>query len=448
MSVTLYSNLLQTLHQQNIPYAVLRDHPESPALRDFDLLLDRSRYHDFLQSAQRHGFRLLKAGRLNPGKKVLLCWQEQGPHIIDVHERLIYRGYEYLDAQRALARRIKIGGYDFLSPEDEWLALLWHNVLAKGELQAKHHDRLLALLAGPLDEEYLREHLRQFGLEPLYTEMRRNFQALLWDAKLVRQFKRRALKRLRYRPWGNAARRMRLAVAETLAGKTGARRGALIAFIGPDGCGKSSLTNALREEFRRATIATDIVYLGPWGQNHLPLFDIVRALHLKPFHQEEKNKRDFNKKMERPPRGLERARLAVRGTLFYLFLALELWFRYFTMVLPRLRRGRIVLADRYIYDLLIGYKNRPLRHFRRLRTWLCRRYPQPDFTVLLDARSEVIFARKPQFKVEQLEYIRSAYEQLGKSFKLCKLDTSVSVEKTLQDFREEILPGILQNWKA
>ncbi len=448
MNATCFASLLHLLHTQNIPYLVLRDHPESPAMRDFDLLIDRRRSGDFMQCARQQGFHLLKSGRLNPGKKVLLRWEKNGSHVIDLHERLIYRGYEFLDAGRVLARRRRIGAFDFPSPEDELLTLLWHNVLSKEEIQAKHRARLLALLAMPLEEEYLREHLQAFGLDRLFQEIRENFQALLQEPKLVQRARRRALQRLRFKPFANAVRRARLGLLGTLDGRMGARRGALIAFIGPDGCGKSSLTNAVREEFRRATIATDIVYLGPWGQNQLPLFDLVRVLHLKPFHQEEKNKRDFNRKLEVQPGLVSRIKLFLRGTLFYAFLALELWFRYWTVVLPRLRRGRIVLADRYIYDLLVGYKNRPLRHFRRLREWLCRRYPQPDFTVLLDATPEVIFARKPQFKVEQLEYIRGAYQELGKSFALHKLDTSVSVEKTLTDFRQEIPPVLWQRWKA
>jgi thymidylate kinase len=444
----LFSSLLHTLHLQGIPYAVLRDHPESPSIRDFDLLIDRHRYDEFMECARRHGFWLLKSGRLNPGKKVLLCWKENSAHLIDLHERLIYRGYEYLEAQRVLARRQRIAGYDHLSAEDELLALLWHNILGKEEIQAKHRDRLVALLAAPLDEEYLRDHMHQFGLDGLFAEIRQNFQTLLGDPKLVQQIKQRALRRLCSKPWTNALRRVQLGIFEAMEGRLGPRRGALIAFVGPDGCGKSSITNSVREEFRRVTIATDIVYLGPWGQNHLPLFDLVRVLHLKPFHQEEKNKRDFNKKLAVQPGRWQRMRLFVRGLLFYVFLALEMWFRYLVMVLPRLRRGRIVLADRYIYDLLIGYKNRPLRHFRRLREWLCRSYPRPDFTVLLDARPEVIFARKPQFKVEQLEYIRQAYQDLGKIFEVHELDTSISVEKTMADFRREIPPRLWQRWKA
>jgi len=448
VSATLFSALLHTLRAQDIPYAVLRDHPEATAIRDLDLLIDRRRLTDFTSCARQHGFFLLKSGRLNPGKKVFLRWNENGAFIIDLHERMIYRGYEFLDAGRVLNRRRTLAGYDQLSLEDELLALLWHNVLGKEEIQAKHRDRLLALFAMSLDETYLHDHARQFGLDRLFAEIRQDFQALLWEPKLVQQIKQRALKRLCCKPFANALRRTRLNLLELLEGRLGARRGALIAFIGPDGCGKSSITHALREEFRRATIATDIVYLGPWGQNQLPLHDLVRVFNLKPFLPEEKNGFAEKPPAARAPGLTKKLGLALRGSLFYAILALELWFRYCAMVLPRLRRGRIVLADRYIYDVLVGYKNRPLPHFRRLREWLCRRYPRPDVTILLDAAPEIIFGRKPQFEVEQLEYIRRAYQELGKNFKLYVLDTSVSVEKTLGDFREEILPKILQAWKS
>ena len=444
MSATLYSNLLHTLHAQDIPYAILRDHPQAPALRDFDLLIDRRRLDGFVSCARQHGFFLLKSGHRNPGKKVFLRWDESGAFIIDLHERLIYRGYEFLDAQRVLTRRRRVEGIDHLGFEDELLALLWHNVLGKEEIQAKHRDRLLALFQMPLDEAYLIDHLRQFGLEKLFVEIRQNFPALSRDPQLVRQIKTRALRRLRFKPLANARRRICLRLLAACDGRLGPRRGALIAFVGPDGCGKSSLTQALREEFRRATLATDIVYLGPWGQNKLPLHAVIRALHLKPFLPEEK--RGEAGKLA-PPGLMKKAGLLWRGTLFYLLLALELWFRYCTMVLPRLRRGRVVLADRYIYDVLIGYKNRPLAHFRRLRAWLCRRYPQPDVTILLDAEPEVIYARKPQFEVEELTYIRQAYREVARDFAAHALDTSISLEKTLAEFQRTISPILWQRWK-
>lgn len=443
MKNALYPALLNALAQHEIPYALLRDHPEAPAIRDLDLLIDRARLADFLRIAGQHGFQLLKSGRLNPGKKVLLRWDNDGPHIIDLHERLIYRGYEYLDAGLVLQRRQQTGGYYHLSLEDELLTLLLHNILGKAEIQAKHRDRLFALLEARLEEKYIHAHLRRYGLADLIAEIRREFVTLTRDIARVEKYRRQILARLHYHPKMNAVRQIRIRLNEWAEKWFGAKRGVLLAFIGPDGCGKSSITNALREEFRRATLGTDLVYLGPWGQHKLPLHDIMRKLNIKPYSPKEKNGKTASPQLSAVRRFIHFG----KGTMFYLLLAVELWFRYYALALPKLRRGRIVLADRYIYDLLIGYKNRPLHSHQRLRAWLCRRYPKPDVAILLDAAPEVIFARKPQFEVSQLEYIRRSYHELRREFDLQTLDTSVSVETTKEDFKRRFFAKVLRALK-
>ncbi|NUO80856.1 hypothetical protein HUU05_12325 [candidate division KSB1 bacterium] len=440
MKTALFPALLNALSDRGIPYVLLRDHPETPAIRDLDLLLDRSRLAEFLRIAAQQGFQLLKSGRLNPGKKVLLLWNDRGPHLIDLHERLIYHGYEYMDATLVLSRRRREGGYYHLSLEDELLTLFLHNVLGKAEIQAKHRDRLFALFEARLDENYIAEHLRRFGIAEIFAEARREFVTLARDITLVEKYRRRILGRLQHHPKMNAVRQFQIRVRERLEKWIGGKRGALIAFIGPDGCGKSAITTALHEEFRRATIATDVVYLGPWGQHRLPLHDIMRKLNIKPYSPKEKSGTAAAGHLN----AMRRFVYFCKGTVFYLLLAVELWFRYYALALPRLRRGRIVLADRYIYDLMIGYKNRPLHSHQRLRRWLCRRYPKPDLAILLDAAPEVIYQRKPQFEVSQLDDIRRRYHELRQTFDLQTLDTSVSVETTREDFKQRFLARVLR----
>lgn len=439
-----YAALLRDLEAAGVEYVLLRDHPDKLGIRDLDLLTAAAQRQEFLRWCGHHGFQLIKDGRSNPGKLVLLRWQESGPQILDVHERLIYQGYEYLQAATVLNRRRREGRYWFPSYEDEFLTLLLHNILAKGQIQLKHRRRLEALLLLRLDETYLDGHLQAFGLRAAGHEARRNFAKLVDQPKTVQQMRRRMLRTLWFHPPQNAVRRLRLALASVWEKWFGPRRGALIVFLGPDGCGKSSITQALRAEFRSATLTTDIVYLGPWGQSRLPLHKILSLLNFKPYRPEDKA-RYQNRKVEFATPGLlTRAWRDFKGRIFYLALALELWYRYYAEVLPKLRRGRIVLADRYIYDVLVGYKNRPVDYFHGIREWMCRKYPRPDLVILLDAPPEVIHARKPQFQVAQLHDIRQRYAAVGARYDFHPLDTSVSLESTLQAFRQNLLPAVLR----
>ena len=448
MSQTPYTALLSALHECGAGYALLRDHPETAGIRDLDLLIDSSHRRRFLECGAQQHFRLIKSSRKNPGKMVLLRWDQTGTYILDVHERLIYRGFEYLDAKTVLSRRRRLGDYYFLSPEDELLTLFLHNLLGKGEIQEKHRLRLEQLLATPLDENYLNRHLKRFGLADIFAEARRDFALLARKPDAVGRLRKQILRTLRFRPMSNAGRRLRIRLLGLLERWLGPRRGALVAFVGPDGCGKSSITSALRAQFRQATLTTDIVYLGPWGQSRLPLQRLLKRFNIKPDSAQEKARFQQNSPGPAPPPGrAQQFLISTKGLIFYLALAIELWFRYLALVQPRLRRGRIVLADRYIHDILIGYKNRPVRTLRRLREWMCRLYPRPDLTVLLDAPPEIIHNRKPQFSVEQLAGIRRRYQEVGRRFDFHVLDASISPETTLASFHETLLPLVLQTLK-
>ena len=62
---------------------------------------------------------------------------------------------------------------------------------------------------------------------------------------------------------------------------------------------------------------------------------------------------------------------------------------------------------------------------------------------MLDASPEVIYARKPQLTEKQLQQSRRVYAEIAREYGFYVLDTSSTVEDTLADFEERILPEIL-----
>ncbi|MGH7451030.1 MAG: AAA family ATPase [bacterium] len=441
--MTIFAQLLADLATNQIPYVLLRDKPDAPSIHDLDLLIDETKSDEFLALCRQHGFRLIRNGRLNPGKLLLLRWQNEGPLLLDVHQRLVVRGVEYLDAQRVLARRRADGGFFFPGREDHFLTLLFHNILGKGEIQAKHREQLAALLSEPLNERYLAQHTADFGLQKTLTAVRQRFDELQQKPELVRRLNAASYRQIyRQRPvyW---LRRQALQIKAWLQKWWGAPRGVLIVLLGPDGCGKSTLIQKLRERLRAAALTTDTVYLGPWGQSVLPLQKLLSRFNITPYRAEDKAFYSGKAAKREVPRGWAMWKQNAKAWLYYLAVAIELWYRYRKLVLPRLRQGRVVLADRYIYDLLVGYKSRPMDYHWGIRRWLCRRFSRPHLTLLLDAPPEVIHRRKPQFSTENLAAIRAAYADFAGEYDLKILDTSVSVEKTLADFQQNYLNRIL-----
>lgn len=442
--MTIFTALLREMAAREIPYVLLRDRPDAPAIHDLDLLIAEAKTPAFLALCRQFEFRLIRDGRLNPGKLLLLRWRPgEQPLLLDVHQRLVVRGVEYLEAQRVLTRRQAQEGYFFPGREDLWLTLLFHNLLGKGEIQTKHRAQLASLSAGNLDEAYLTQHAADFGLQEIVARAKKDFDAIQRDTKLAQQLRALSYRRLYRRRPANRWRRWILTIKAAMQKWVGRRRGILIVLLGPDGCGKSTLLRVLRERLRSAALTTDTVYLGPWGQSLLPLQKMLSYLHITPYRAEDKAFYSGKTRERVTPHGLNLWRQNLKAWLYYLAVAVELWFRYFKLVLPKLRQGRIVLADRYIYDLLVGYKSRPMDYHWRIRRGLCWLYPRPHFTLLLDAPPEVIHRRKPQLPLAQLAAVRQAYADCCETYNFKILDTSVSVEKTVADFEHNYLELIL-----
>lgn len=146
--------------------------------------------------------------------------------------------------------------------------------------------------------------------------------------------------------------------------------GAAVAVLGPDGAGKSTLTSGLRDAF---PVQTWSVYMGLWRSGGAET--VGRAL----------------------PGGLS----AVRVTR-----ALRQGLRARWGV----ALGRLVLLDRSPYDAVVqrddSLGGRLLLRVARAAT------PPPRVVVVLDAPAELMFARKGEHSVEQLEARRQEYLQL------------------------------------
>jgi thymidylate kinase len=76
------------------------------------------------------------------------------------------------------------------------------------------------------------------------------------------------------------------------------------------------------------------------------------------------------------------------------------------------RRGRLVLFDRYCYDARLPSRVRHGRRSQARRWLLAHACPPPDLAVLLDAPSELLYARKGEHDVALLEKQREAFRTL------------------------------------
>lgn len=90
---------------------------------------------------------------------------------------------------------------------------------------------------------------------------------------------------------------------------------------------------------------------------------------------------------------------------------LTFWTGYFRYIRPALRRGMLVVADRYTYDILLD----PRRFRLNLPDWVLRVFvktlPHPDAVLALVADPATIRKRKPELSVEEIKVYQKRLER-------------------------------------
>ncbi len=201
--------------------------------------------------------------------------------------------------------------------------------------------------------------------------------------------------------------------------------GAWVAFMGPDGCGKSLIINAVSRELAQSFRTVSYYHMRP------------RVVGRKPTNQG-----PVTDPHGQPPRGLAASIAKV----------IDLWVDYTlgfpARILPALIRTELVLFDRCFYDLLVDSK--------RIRyggpPWLLRaaaRFcPGPSLVILLDAPPEVLRSRKQEVPIEEVARQRAAYLELARTLpRAVVINAAQPPEGVINDTLEAILDHLSRRAK-
>jgi thymidylate kinase len=190
--------------------------------------------------------------------------------------------------------------------------------------------------------------------------------------------------------------------------------GAWIAFMGPDGCGKSSVIETVADQFA-------------------PIFNKVDRYHMRPSVITKKggNKGSVTDPHGQAPRGMA----ASIAKIFYL--AADYFAGYLLRIRPAMIRTRLVIFDRFIYDLLVDSKRVRYGGPAWMLRLLARIVPGPELVILLDAPPEVLYSRKQEVPFDEVVRQRKDYLSL-----VSQLPSAVVIDAS------QPLPDVLRDAEA
>jgi thymidylate kinase len=419
--------LFAALDEAGVRWMVLRNHDRLDRIgHDLDLVVhpaDVARFESSLRGVLRdRGLFLLRVRRGIEHLSFDVADSDLRGRLLlhlDVQQQVAYRGRTLIDADDLFAHRRRTErGVQTLIPGMEAYALLLHSALHKGTLKEAYAARVAAIEAAAPDE------LLRVASDRLGPELGRRLAAVRDEAQLLalREDLARAIDR-RYpanrwrRPWfvvhsgvGMSAQRIK-------------PRGIFVVFLGPDGSGKSTTTDLLKDVLTDPSgiIPVHRVYLGS-GRPILPTRKVARKIHKRLRRDRQGQLRDV-----RPRR--------VRGALHVMA---DQVVRYWVQVRPRLSPHGIVLADRYAYDVLrINNSVIRSRWFKRLSTAVI---PLPDITFFLEGDPNVVAERKKELTVAETIRQQEAYRDIAELIPTFRpLDLTVRDDRALRRVALEIL---------
>jgi len=204
--------------------------------------------------------------------------------------------------------------------------------------------------------------------------------------------------------------------------------GLMIAILGVDGSGKSTIIGKIRPILEEATHnALFIKHLRPF------LFPPLARL---------KGKKVVFEKPVLDPHGSNPS--GTLGSLLRLiYLLLDYILGYWILIRPQIaKQPAIALFDRYAYDIAIDPRRFRIGISARVACWFTKIAPKPDLIFCLHAAPETIAARKQELPIAEIQRQLVALKAFAANQKNAVL---VSTEGCSEDVREDTLK-ILHNY--
>ncbi|MDA3798344.1 MAG: hypothetical protein PF692_04600 [Kiritimatiellae bacterium] len=423
---------LKALASQDIRVMLLRDKfVFLDKLTELDILISEKEIDRAQDVLSGQGWFFYRNNKFLSHKYVAVKYYLNCLYILDIHISLIQNGLIYLDNSWFFLNSTEVEKNLYEPNEASYIYhLVMHTILGKRKLSPKYFEQInsLALTDDQIEEIYT--VAKAYDIDDVFRKVIPDMINVLSDVVEVKRFREIIFPRLVSHDRGYSWRKFVCLFLRTYGFIVGRGRGIVIAFVGPDGAGKSSFIEELSTQLIDFGLPVRQAYMGPWDRNKLFTSKVLEYYGANP--------NDIIVGLDsvsgKVARLVKLFKGLVRRYLYYFNVPLEFWFRYLKYVLPQSRYGRIVLLDRYVYDIEVGYKNKEIKNnkkIHRLITLLC---PKPDITVLLYNEPKVIWSRKKEDRIDDIEWSMNKYINLSNKYGFEKILTNKQCKISVSDF--------------
>ena len=386
------SSLFNILNE-NCDYAVLRNYEELPQKsgRDIDLIIDRK---DFFSIRERvvdffieSGYCLVQYYKGSEMHSLVFGRVEQGEVdfvSFDFLFSIYVRNLILFESKEILKNRRYVNGVYVVREDDEFLSKYLYNRL----LNENYPEKYLAI-KNIAYEKYWNDISKKlkniFGKETLdYGKQDiKDAGRFCWQKHFCIQI----IALIRYL----------LSIISNVVSPIGIS----IAFTGPDGVGKTTVIDIIKEKFSKLFGDISLFHFRPLLFSNLG--EVAYNVGLK---------KEVDRDYRRPHRG---GKVGMVNSLLRLFYyAIDYIVGYYKLVEIKLFRRNIVIFDRYYTDVICDSRRSRIFLNYKFLYWFGRVFvPQLDYNVLLTASVETILARKQELTREGIERINEKIEYLA-----------------------------------
>ncbi len=385
------------------------------------LFLFREEYRRASYLLEQAGFILYLPERVEKYKKMYVKFENGLVTAVHLHRQIAWHNIIILD-KVPLFKRMK---NNLPSPEDSLLIHTAHALFENFKVKEYQCELLSHYHQQAHDWHYINTQLIHNGWKkPFYKFIKNNYSLSKIDP--LKAYRSLFLKKPRF------FLALLEKIVDLLQRKLSLRRkGHLIALLGANGAGKSTTKKQLLTAYQPLTNFTlgQFGYYFGWRKSFLSRF-------LAPFINRKGKQGIFEQVNAKKKKEFD-----LFQELLFMYNYVEYLWRYLKDIYPPLRQGKLVICDRYFYDL---YGQYPYSKKSRILSLLP--FPRPNQTFILDADVDTLMKRDKHEEKrivktkDDLEGQRNRYHHLAEKINALMIDTASNFD--------HVTPKIIhESWK-